>query len=302
MSLTAALAVVELDRSRFYDWKRRFGQDNMHNGLIPKASWILPEERKAIIDYYLANPLNGCTRLSYMMIDEDIAYVSHNTVYRVLKSEGLLESQNGKPSLKGSGFDQPTGPHEQWHVDISYINAGGTFYYQCTILDGFSRFAVYHELAESMTQEKIQIIVQKAKEITGADKVRLISDNGPQFKAREFKSFIKSAGMGQTFTSPYYPQSNGKIERWHKELKSSCIRVKQPRNLEEAKRFVADFIEVYNYKRLHSAIGYVTPYDKLLNLDDELKSQRKEKLARAKEIRKNRWKAIDTASRLANIA
>ena len=127
-SLTKALILLELDRSRFYDWKKRLGTENKHNGMIPKGSWILPTERQSIIDYYQKNPLNGCTRLSYMMIDEDVAYVSHNTVYRVLKAEGLLDESSGKPSLKGTGFQQPEKPHEQWHIDISYINAGGTFY------------------------------------------------------------------------------------------------------------------------------------------------------------------------------
>ena len=157
---------------------------NRHNGATPKDTWILPEERQAIIDYYLKNPMNGCKRLSYMMIDEDIAYVSHNTVYRVLKSEGMLDKSDSKASLKGTGFVQPEAPHEQWHIDISYINAGGTFYYLCSILDGFSRFIVHWEIHESMTQEQVQLIVQKAKEKVEAPKCRIISDNGPQFKAK----------------------------------------------------------------------------------------------------------------------
>lgn len=237
-----------------------------------------------------------------MMMDEDVAFVSHNTVYRVLKDEGLLSEQNTKPSLKGKGFDQPSKPHEQWHVDVSYINAGGTFYYLCTILDGYSRFAVHHEISESMTQDKIQLIVEKAREITGARHARLISDNGPQFRAREFKSYIKLSGMDQTFTSPYYPQSNGKIERWHKELKKTCIRVRQPRDLAEAKRFISEFIEDYNYRRLHSALAYVTPYDKLLSIDTELLDSRKLKLEKARNQRKLAWKNKNSQIELAKMA
>ena len=129
------------------------------------------------------------------------------------------------------------------------------------------------------------MVIQKAREATGATNVRVISDNGPQFNAKQFKSFLKSAGMDQTFTSPYYPQSNGKIERWHKELKKTCIRPKQPRTFGEAKRFIGDFIEYYNYARLHSAVGYVTPFDRMLGLDQELHESRKAKLEAA---RKNR--------------
>ena len=283
------LSVLSLDSSRFYDWQRRFGEANKHNGQQPKDSWILPEERQAIIDYYLKNPLNGCKRLSYMMIDEDVAYVSHNTVHRVLSSEGLLNPSNTKPSLKGSGFNQPKKPNEHWHIDISYINAGGTFYYLCSILDGFSRFIVHHEISESMTQERVQLIVQRAKEKLQAEGCRVISDNGPQFKSKQFRSFIKAAGMDQVFTIPYYPQSNGKIERWHKEHKKNCIRPNSPRNLKEAQQFITCFIEDYNYLRLHSAIGYTTPYDKLLGIDAQLIRERKVKLDQARRRRKLAW-------------
>lgn len=252
----------------------------------------MDSEKQAIIDYYGKNPGIGCRALSYQMIDEDVACVSHMTVYRVLKAAGILEPSNQKPSKKGTGFDQPTNPHSQWHIDISYINAGGTFYYLCSVLDGFSRFIVHWDIKEAMKNQDCQLIVQKAKEISKIEHVRLISDNGPQFKAREFRNFMRSGGMEQTFTSPYYPQSNGKLERWHKELKKKCIRPRQPRNFKEAKEFIADFIEHYNYGRLHSAIGYVTPYDKLLGIDEELKHERKRKLERARKKRQEEWLRI----------
>lgn len=287
--LSKMLKALGITTPRFYDWKKRKGEDNKHNGMMPKTSWILPEERQAIIDYHQKNPLNGCKRLSYMMMDEDVAYVSHNTVYRVLSSEGLLDKSGATPSLKGRGFKQPEKPHQHWHIDVSYINAGGTFYYLCSILDGYSRFVVHHAIAETMTNETVQRIVQAAKEKTGAKRCRLISDNGPQFKAKQFKSFIKMAGMDQVFTSPFYPQSNGKIERWHKELKQTCIRPSAPRNLKEAKAYVEAFIEDYNYKRLHSAIGYATPYDKLIGLEEGLRLERAAKLKRAAERRKVAW-------------
>lgn len=256
---------------------------------MPKDSWILDSERQAIIDYYQKNPLNGCKRLACMMIDEDVAYVSHNTVYRVLKAEGLLDNANRQPSLRGTGFKQPTAPHQQWHIDVSYINLVGTFYYLCSVLDGYSRFVVHWEIHEAMKQEDCQLIVQRAREKVGAPKARVISDNGPQFKSRQFKDFIRFCGMDQTFTSPYYPQSNGKIERWHKELKQSCIRPQQPSDLKQARRFIGEFVETYNYARLHSAIGYVTPYDRLLGIDEDLKTQRKHKLEAARQRRKQAW-------------
>ena len=286
-------------KPRFYDWKARKGLDNQHNGFTPKSSWILPHERKAILSYFSKNEGNGCRRLAYMMNDEDIVYVSPTTVHRVLKAEGLIDNGIQSPTKKGTGFEQPIKPHTQWHIDISYINAGGTFYYLCSILDGFSRFIVQWDLQSSMQEDSVEIIVQKALEKFNLqdsdDKPRLISDNGSQFKAKEFKQFIKLCGMGQSFTAPYYPQSNGKIERWHRELKSKAVRPIQPRDYSEAYKCIEGFIENYNYKRLHSAIGYVTPFDKLLGLDAELQSERKRKMTQAQIMRKAEWQKIQNS-------
>jgi len=69
---------------------------------------------------------------------------------------------------------------------------------------------------------------------------------------------IRLAGMTHVRTSPYYPQGNGKIERWHKTLKGDCIRAFVPLSLEDARGLETSFVGHYNDNRLHSAIGYVT--------------------------------------------
>lgn len=295
------LQALSIGKPRYYDWKKRQGIPNQHNGHIPKNSWISPEERKAILNYYQNNPLNGCRRLSYMMMDENIAYVSSNTVYRVLKSKGLIDEGQKGSDKKGKGYHQPKSIHQEWHIDISYINAGGTFYYLCTIIDGYSRFLVHYDIKESMKEYDVELVVQKALELHQGFSPRLISDNGPQFKSKDFKKFIKLCGMSHTFISPYYPQSNGKMERWYKELKSTCIRPLQPRDLEEAKKYINQYIDIYNYKRLHSSLGYITPFDKLLGLESELFTERKLKLKLAKNIRKEYWKNQNVVNELANV-
>jgi len=136
-----------------------------------------------------------------------------------------------------------------------------------------------------MTEQDVEIIVQRALEAFPGVKPRIISDNGPQFIARDFKAFIRIKGMGHVRTSPYYPQSNGKLERWHKSLKSECIRPKAPLNIEEARRLVSSYVDDYNHRRLHSAIGYVTPADKLAGKAPEILATRERKLAQARERR-----------------
>jgi putative transposase len=114
-----------------------------------------------------------------------------------------------------------------------------------------------------MTKADVEIILERAREKHPEATPRIISDNGPQFVAKDFKEYIRFCGMTHVRTSPFYPKSNGKIERWHKSLKTECIRPKTPLSLEDARRIVAEFVKRYNTERLHSAIGYVTPEDKL---------------------------------------
>ena len=90
--------------------------------------------------------------------------MSPSSAWRVLGKAGLLSKWNGKPSKKGTGFAQPLAAHQHWHIDVSYLNIGGTFYYLCSILDGFSRFIVNWDIRESMTEADIEIILQGAKE------------------------------------------------------------------------------------------------------------------------------------------
>lgn len=273
-------------RGKFYEWKGRYGKANEHNGKIPRDHWIEPWERQAILDFHDRYPLEGYRRLSFMMLDADVVAVSPSTTYRVLRSAGLLDRWNRKPSRKGTGFVQPDEPHRHWHIDVSYLNIAGTFYYLCSVLDGYSRFIVHWEIRESMKEVDVETIVQRAREIYPEARPRIISDNGPQFIARDFKVFIRLAGMTHVRTSPYYPQSNGKIEAWHKTLKVTTIRPNAPASLAEARELVGRFVEHYNTVRLHSAIGYVTPADRLAGREQEIWAERDRKLEAARALRR----------------
>jgi transposase InsO family protein len=197
-----------------------------------------------------------------------------------------LDRHNTKPTKKGTGFQQPLRVHEHWHVDVSYLNIGGTFYYLCSVLDGCSRFIVHWEIRETMKEEEVEQILQRAREQFVGVTPRIISDNGPQFVAKDFKEFIRVCGMTHVKTSAYYPQSNGKIERFHRTLKGDCLRIETPLTLDDARRVVARYIDHYNKVRLHSAMGYVTPQAKWEGRDQEILKARDQKLEAARERRK----------------
>ena len=276
------LGWLELGTSKFHDWKHRYGQANEHNALVPRDWWLEDWEKQAILDYHDRHPLDGYRRLAFMMLDDDVVAVSPSSVYRVLKTAGRLDRRSFAPSKKGTGFVQPDGPHRHWHVDVSYVNLGGTFYYLCSLLDGYSRYIVHWELRETMQERDVETIVQRALEKFPGETPRIISDNGPQFIARDFKEFIRLTGMTHVRTSPYYPQSNGKLERWHGSLKRECIRPACPADVGDARRRVAGYVEHYNHQRLHSALGYVAPADKLNGLEQVIHDERDRKLEAAR--------------------
>ena len=282
--------------SKFYDWRKRYGKVNEHNALVPRDHWLEAWEKQAILAFHVEHPWEGYRRLTYLMMDQDIVAASPATVYRVLAQHGCFERWNRQPSKKGTGFVQPLRPHDHWHVDISYVNVCGTFYYLISVLDGCSRYLVHWELRENMTEADVEITLQRAKELFLDARPRIITDNGPQFVAKDFKEFIRISGMTHVKTSPYYPQSNGKIERWHQTLKSDCIRPHVPLSLTEARQLVERFVEDYNHSRLHSGIGYVTPADKLAGREQAIFDERDRKLAEARAQRaRNRQAAREDA-------
>jgi putative transposase len=283
---------VGMSSSKFHDWKQRFGKANEHNAWVPRDHWLTDDEKERLCAFARRRPLEGYRRLTFMMLDADPAdpqaghvACSPATTYRVLKRAGLLAGQSPTPTKKGTGFVQPLTPHEHWHVDVSYLNITGTFYFLCSILDGCSRFIVHWEIHEKMEEIDVETIIQRAREMFPGEHPRIISDNGPQFIAKDFKEFIRIAGMTHVKTSPYYPQSNGKIERWHKTLKGDCIRVKVPLSLAEARRTVAEFVAYYNNVRLHSAVSYVTPKDRLEGRHRQITEERDRRLAEARQRR-----------------
>lgn len=276
---------INLSTGKYYNWKKRQNQRNHHNGNIPKSHWILPWEREAIIDYKTQHLEEGYRRLSYMMLDKDIVAVSPSTVYRVLKSKGLLATQWRHQKTKGTGFEQPKGPHEHWHLDISYINFKGTFVYLVSLIDGYSRYIVHYELKTSVEALDIEIMLERARlKYPGVSPI-LITDNGPQFIAKELKIYLNDVGITHRRTRFFYPQSNGKMERFYQTCKNELIRKNSFLTLQDLKRQLDRYITIYNNERLHSSIGYITPKDMLLGRRKQIFKERKEKLLKAREER-----------------
>ena len=191
---------IGIRRNKYEDWRSRYGKVNEHNAWVPRDHWLTEDEIMRITHFARANPTEGYRRMTFLMLDQDVVACSPSSVYRVLKKAGLLAGQTPHVTKKGTGFVQPLKPHQEWHVDVSYLNIAGTFYYLCSVLDGFSRFIVHWEIRPSMTEADVTTILQRARETFPGVTPRIISDNGPQFIAKDFGSseeFVGRFRLGQ---------------------------------------------------------------------------------------------------------
>ncbi len=146
-----------------------------------------------------------------------------------------------------------------------------------------------------MKEPDAEIVLQRAHEAHPGFRPRIIINNEVQFVASDFNAFIRHFQISHVFASPHYPQSNGKIERFHCTLKERAIRPKTPLTLDDAKRITQTFIDHYNDVRLHSALGYVAPADRLANRHPSIFLRRDLKLEAARKIRKLRRQPLATA-------
>lgn len=267
------------------------GKEPYQPPCVPKSHHLLDWERQAIIEYKREHPELGYRRLTFMMLDEEIVAVSPSSVLNVLQQANLSRRWTPGPgSASRKGFEQPTRPHEQWHTDISYLNILGTHYFFISVLDGFSRAIIHHEIRQDMETRDVEIVMERALEKLpkGIQKPRLISDNGPQYTSKDFKEFLRERDVSHSRARPYHPQSNGKIERFHGSMKSECVRREPMIDLESARELIAGYVDEYNTKRLHSALQYLTPWDYLQG-DEHIKSrllQRRNRLDMARQNRK----------------
>ena len=293
LTLKTILPWVGIPRSKYYQWCQRLGTEITPHGPVPRSHWLLNWEREAIIDFAKNHPSEGYRRMTYMMLDADVVAVSPSSIYRVLKAAGLLQRWNTtKSSAKGGGFQQPLRPHEHWHIDIKYVNFHGTFLFLVSVFDGYSRMIVHHELRLSMAEYDVQITLQRALEKYPHAKPRLISDNGKQFIAKDFANFLRAVGLSQVRTSIGYPQSNGKIERYHRTLSEECLRQKSFLDLDDARRQIDWFVQRYNTQRLHGSLFYLTPLEVFNGQMQERLTERETKLQQAAQQRRTYQHAV----------
>ena len=220
-----------------------------------------------------------------------------------MRREGLVKRAETRLAAGKEYHRKTTGPHQMWATDASSFRVvGWGYYYMVTVMDDYSRFILVHRLKRDMTSDSLIEVVQEAVDRTGmdrvpiADRTRLLSDNGPGYVSRAFRDYLGMVGIKHILASPFHPQTNGKLERYHRTLKRDVNQLpyEVPSDLEAA---IVAFVSSYNYRRYHKALGNVTPSDVLKGRRQEILLRRKEVQAQTIERRRQHHRAIRELTR-----
>jgi len=287
LSARQTLNRLDIHRSTFYNWMHRY-QNNGIDGLedrkpTPTVAWnqIPLDHRDAIIELALDKPELSPRELAVRYTDQQAYFVSESTVYRLLKAQDLITSPAYILMQAGDSFQNPSKRvNELWQTDFTYFKIiGWGWYYLSTVLDDFSRFIIAWRLCTSMSASDVADTLDDALHFTGLDQVkvrhkpRLLSDNGPCYISGELSGYLQENGMAHTRGRPYHPQTQGKIERWHRSMKNQILlnNYYLPGELRE---HLQRFITYYNHERYHESLDNLTPADVFYGRGQEILDQR----------------------------
>lgn len=272
LGVNRTLREIGLNKSTFYKWYKAYS-DHGVEGLEPslrcsRRQWnSIPQEQKnLVVELALDRPELSSRELAYHLTDEQQIFISESSVYRILKDRGLITSPAHLFISAGEEFSDKTKfVHQMWQTDFTYFKIiGWGWYYLSTVLDDFSRYIVHWELCSNMKSEDVKRTVdkaiRKAKLIT-KQRPKLLSDNGSCYIASDLKSYLKdNLGMDQIHGRPMHPQTQGKIERYHRTMKN-VVKLDNYYAPEELEKAIEKFVHRYNNERYHESLNNLMPAD-----------------------------------------
>lgn len=287
LSVKSTLRELDINRSTFYEWYRRY-QEQGYDGLAssykrPKQFWNqIPDcERERVVQTALKKPQLSPRELACHIADNCGYFISESSVYRILKVHDLISSPAYTVITAADKFINPTKRiNELWQTDFTYLKVIlWGWYYLSTVMDDFSRYIITWELCQNATAEAVKSLVERAITITGVKHVaivnrpRLLSDNGSCYIARDLAEYLEGQGIKHVRSKPYHPQTQGKIERYHRSLKNviELDNYWQPGELEDQ---ISAFVDYYNNRRYHEALNNLTPADVYFGRGQEILERR----------------------------
>jgi putative transposase len=289
LSVKQTLQELDVPRSTFYRWYQRY-QEEGYDGLAdakPEARQFwnrIPDRvREEVVDLALDHPEESSRQLAWRYTDEEGSFISESSVYRILKGYDLITSPVFHLVSAKDRYEKPTKRvNEMWQTDFTYFKvAGWGWYYLCSVLDDFSRYILAWRLAPTMGSDDVQATLDMALEKTGVTQIklkhrpRLLSDNGPGFVAEALQIYLKRHGIRHIRGAPYHPQTQGKIERWHRSMKN-VVKLDTyylPWDLEQS---ITDFVHYYNDERYHESLENLRPADVYFGRGERIMKWREE--------------------------
>jgi putative transposase len=274
MPVRHTLLMLGINRSSFYNWYRRY-TENGYDGLEdskprPKKFWnrIPSPVKDQVVKIALEHPDKSPRELAWHITDSYGYYISESSVYRILKSYDLITSPAYIVISAADTFKRPTKEvHEMWQTDFSYFRiVGWGWYYLSTVMDDYSRYILAWKLTKTMGADDVMETLDMARERTGIDSVqvrhrpRLLSDNGPCYLSRDLKQYLEEHDMIHIRGARYHPQTQGKIERYHRSLKN-VVNLQHYFLPGELKQEIEHFVDHYNNHRYHESLDNLTPAD-----------------------------------------
>jgi putative transposase len=283
----------------YYRWR---GEARQAKALAPEparpvqAYEATDEEKRAVRIYALKHPGIRHRELAWRMVDEEVAFLSPSTVYRILKGENLVCPWRRRKKRTREEHEKARRADEIWSTDLMYVQIGGRMYYLLNFLDEYSRLIVHHALLPSMDGATVSVEAQAAIEVLLGEKrgeippggmPRLRSDNGSCYISREFRGVLDEHGLGHQRIKPHCPEENGIIERSNRTLREALDGEELIDSL-QARDVIARIVRWYNYERLHSALGYLRPIDYYRGDPAAMHAQRRRKMAEARHRRREK--------------
>jgi transposase InsO family protein len=294
------LEQLGVKKSTFYEWYRRYRSEGAV-GLAPRASqrrrfWnrIPDSDRERLVEVALEKPELSARELAWHVTDHEGWFISERSVYRILRDFDLLTSPAYIVTTADDEFKNKTKRvHELWQTDFTYFKiTGWGWYYLSTVLDDFSRYIISWRLTTNMAAEDVTLTLDDALAKTGVEQVkvchrpRLLSDNGPCYISSELAEYLDKKDMTHTRGAPYHPQTQGKIERYHRTMKN-VVKLRNYYYPDELERELKQFVEHYNNERVHESLKNVTPADVYHGRHHEIQTSRQ--LLKMQTLRRRRW-------------
>ena len=272
-----------IHKSTFYKWYHAWlkkGPDGLHPKRRTRQQWnSIPEPQKQmVVEIALDHPVLSPRELSVKITDEQKIFISESSVYRILKAKGLITTPAHILLSASNEFNNKTRfVHEMWQTDFTYFKIQGWgWYYLSTILDDHSRYIVHWKLCKTMTAADVERSVEKALQVAGlqnGQRPKLLSDNGACYIAAELKAYLKSKNVIPIHGRVRHPQTQGKIERYHRSMKN-VVKLDHYYCPEELIESLKVLVNYHNNKRYHESLDNVTPADVYWGRKDQILRKR----------------------------